>query len=177
MTRLSCHHFSSDAGPLVAERDSLQPGNLRGRPVPPNRIGNWSLTRPAAAMAEGGWTISQARPVLLAAAGQEPFHTTVVCEHGTADRCAACGDGVEAGDGRSKTARPGRRGSERRLWNALRSPDLPVLDFSGGAPTAHGSRRNGSLRKTRKSHPTLANTLASRIKGWRLGVYWQASGM
>jgi len=54
------------------------------------------------------------------------------------------GDGVNGGDGRSKTGRPERRGPERCLWNAQGKQDFPVLDFSVSATTAPCKGENSS---------------------------------
>jgi len=70
------------------------------------------------------------------------------------------GDGVNGGDGRSKTGRPERRGPERCLWNAQGKQDFPVLDFSGSATTAPCKGENSSPEEN----------ATRRINGWRLDV-------
>jgi len=114
MTRLCCHRFRSYEVRLWLSVLAYNLGNLWRRLVLPERIDNWSLNQFAAAVGEDRGQAGQARAVLLADARREPSDAAAVWEHGTADRRAGGGDGVDSGDGRSEneaTRTDGRRGA------------------------------------------------------------------
>jgi len=73
----------------------------------------------AAATGGNRRSIGQARAVLLADGGQEPFDQAALRGEGRKDRRLAGADGVDAGDGRSEIRRPGgegRRGICGMCW-------------------------------------------------------------
>ena len=81
----------------MVKRDGLQPGK------PVAAVGAAAEDRQlvagefAATVGEDRRQASQARLVLLAAAGREPSDQAVVWKHGTADRWAGAGDRVAGG--------------------------------------------------------------------------------
>jgi hypothetical protein len=110
MTRLSCHRFRSNEVRLWLSLIAYNLGNLwRGVPSGPGAAEadrELVVDELAATAGQDRRQAGQARPVLLADAGREPSHTAAVWNDGAKDGRLPGGDGVDEGDGRSKTRRP-----------------------------------------------------------------------
>ena len=97
MTRLSCHRFRSNEVRLWLSLMAYNLGNLWRRLVLPKRIDNWFADQFAATVNEDRWPVGQARALLLAAAGGEPFNAAAVPGDGGKDCRLTGGDGLEGG--------------------------------------------------------------------------------
>ena len=109
MTWLSCHRFRSNDVRLWLRVIAYNLGNLWRRLGAAEEDRRLVLDELAATASEDGRTISETRPLQLAAIGRESSDAATVWKHGAADRRAAPADWIERGGGQANRSKEGGR--------------------------------------------------------------------